>query len=227
MIPEAGRARWHSVAAPEHIVVGMPTAAEIVEHPDFVEFELVGPMVDEEPTLVEHSPQWARLYRDVDADIRAALGSMAIDVEHVGSTAVPMMVAKPIIDVDLTVPDPTAEDDYIPALLSLGYYFQLREPRFHEHRFLKLFGPRVNVHAFGPDSPELVRHRIMRDWLTNNPAERETYTRAKQAALGSGSTQEYNERKSATIREIYDRAFRGYGLFEAAHRPTASPEWPF
>jgi GrpB-like predicted nucleotidyltransferase (UPF0157 family) len=140
------------------------------------------------------------------------LAGAADSVEHVGSTAVPGLVAKPVIDIDLTIADPTAEDDYIPRLEAAGFRFEAREPGWYQHRLLVLVEPRVNLHVFGPESAEAVRHRILRDWLIAHPADRAEYAEAKRAALGPGTVMDYNQRKEATIRKIYHRAFRSLGL---------------
>ena len=160
----------------------------------------------------------------VAADVLAALGDGALDIQHVGSTAVPGLPAKPIIDIDLTVPDPTDEASYVPQLEGLGFVHWLTEPDWHQHRLLKLLDePRVHLHVFGPDCPEVVRHRMFRDWLLAHPDDRERYAAAKRlaaaemAATGEdngalGFGMRYNERKEPVVREIYDRMFRAAGL---------------
>ncbi|WP_229908583.1 GrpB family protein [Comamonas sp. JC664] len=68
-----------------------------------------------------------------------------MQVEHVGSTAMQGLSAKPVIDIDLAVSDPTREDDYVPALASLGYDLIVREPSWHQHRCMRLAAPGVNL----------------------------------------------------------------------------------
>ncbi|MGY2063390.1 GrpB family protein, partial [Nocardia gipuzkoensis] len=111
------------------------------------------------------------------------------------------------------VADPTDEGRYVPALATLGYVLTVREPSFHEHRCLRLDRPRVNLHVFGPDSPESIRHRMFRDWLREHAEDRARYERAKRAAVpGGGGVMDYNARKQDVIREIYDRLFRAAGM---------------
>jgi GrpB-like predicted nucleotidyltransferase (UPF0157 family) len=86
-------------------------------------------------------------------------------VEHVGSTAVVGLPAKPVIDIDLTVADSVDEAAYVPALEGVGFRLVIREPWWHEHRCLVHDDPRCNLHVFSPGAPEPVRHRIFRDWL--------------------------------------------------------------
>ena len=71
----------------------------------------------------------------------------------------------------------------------------------------------MNLHIFGPDSPELVRHRLFRDWLRTHPDDRMLYEQAKRAAIPDGGpVMAYNARKQPVIREIYGRAFAAAGL---------------
>lgn len=172
-----------------------------------------GPPPAEPVTIVEYDPEWPRRYEVLASDIRCALGSSVLDIEHIGSTSVAGLAAKDVIDIDLTVADPRDEDAYVPALEELGYVLTIREPSFHEHRCLALAEPRANLHVFGPDSPESIRQRMFRDWLCTHPEDRTYYEQAKREAVpGGGHVMDYNARKQAVIREIYDRIFRAHGL---------------
>lgn len=106
---------------------------------------------------------WPRRYHDLAGRVRAVLGWRVLQLEHVGSTAVPGLAAKPIIDIDPTVADPESEQDYVPALEAAGFRLVIREPWWYGHRVLRAGEPRRNLHIFGFDSPEPVRHRIFRD----------------------------------------------------------------
>jgi GrpB-like predicted nucleotidyltransferase (UPF0157 family) len=164
-------------------------------------------------------PDWPQQYRVLAARIREALGWRALQLEHVGSTSVEGLPAKPVIDIDLTVADPGREQDYIPALEEAGFRLVIREPWWHGHRVLRADDPRCNLHVFGFDSPELVKHRIFRDWLRGNPAERDRYAAAKRQAAAEANAHgehdmQYNARKEQTIREIYHRAFVATGLLD-------------
>jgi GrpB-like predicted nucleotidyltransferase (UPF0157 family) len=162
-------------------------------------------------------PAWPRQYEVLAARIRDALGWRVLQLDHVGSTAVPGLAAKPIIDIDLTVADPGREGDYVPALEAAGFRLTIREPWWHGHRMLRAADPPCNLHVFGFDSPELVKHRIFRDWLRGNPGERDRYAAAKREAAsranaGGEHVMQYNARKQQVIREIYHRAFVAAGL---------------
>ena len=169
--------------------------------------------------VTDPDPAWPRHYHDLAGRIREALGWRVLQLEHVGSTAVPGLPAKPVIDVDLIVADPGREQDYVPALEAIGFRLVIREPWWYGHRALRTEEPPCNLHVFGFDSPEPIRHRIFRDWLRGNPAERERYAAAKREAAADANAagehvMEYNARKQQVIRDIYHRAFAAAGLLE-------------
>jgi GrpB-like predicted nucleotidyltransferase (UPF0157 family) len=168
----------------------MPTAQEIIRHHDDNPDEdpwVNGPPPPQPVEIVPYRPDWPQRFAAHAADIRAALGATALDVDHVGSTSVPGLAAKDVIDIDLTVSDPRAEADYVPALEATGWVLTIREPSWHEHRCLtRRKGPRSNLHVFGPDCPEVIRHRMFRDWLTSHPEDRDRYEAAKRGAVPGG-----------------------------------------
>jgi len=87
--------------------------------------------------IVDYDPQWSAAFRDHARRIAQALGDTALRVEHIGSTSVPGLAAKPIIDILLVVKDSAKEASYVPMLQALGYDLRVREPDFHEHRMLR------------------------------------------------------------------------------------------
>ena len=93
--------------------------------------------------LAPYDPTWPAQYAGEAAKIRAALGDNALVLEHVGSTSLPGLPAKPIIDILLAVADSSDEDAYVPALTARGYRLHLREPDWEQHRVMKVIG----VHA--------------------------------------------------------------------------------
>jgi len=200
----------------------MPSRAEIVTFDDSPPPPGADPWVlGASPALgievADPDPAWPQQYRDLAARIREVLGWRALQLEHVGSTSVPGLAAKPVIDIDLTVADPGREQDYVPALETNGFRLVIREPWWYDHRVLVTDEPRGNLHVFGFDSPEPVRHRIFRDWLRGNPGERDRYAAAKRQAAsianaGGEHVMQYNARKQQVIREIYRQAFVAAGL---------------
>lgn len=194
----------------------MPTPEAIMRHYDSDPDEnpwVRGKPAPESIAIVAYDPEWPARYDELAADLRRALGPVALDIQHIGSTAVPGLPAKPVIDIDVAVADPTREDLYVPALEALGYELRVREPSWHQHRCLQLASPRVNLHVFGPDCPEAIRHRMFRDWLRGSAEDRQRYAQAKQgAASDTQDMTQYNQRKQDVVRDIYDRVFRAAGF---------------
>ncbi|WP_125773288.1 GrpB family protein [Antribacter gilvus] len=200
----------------------MPTPAEITafdpfEPPEGANPWVVRPSPAETIDVVEPDPAWSAAYERLAATIRTALGDAVLDLDHVGSTSVPGLPAKPLIDVDLIVADSADEPAWLPALEAAGFVLTVREPWWYEHRCLKFPEPRCNLHVFGPGAAEPVRHRMFRDWLRANPQDRDLYRDAKLAAAAASNAagehvMEYNARKEQVIREIYGRAFAAAGL---------------
>lgn len=125
--------------------------------------------------LAEYNPEWPEQLSREAPRIRAALGARAVQIEHVGSTSVPGLIAKPIIDVLLVVEDSADEDSYIPALTAIGYVLRIREPEWHEHRMFKALEIDVNLHVFTSGSVEIHRMLLLRDRLRNDAQERPHY----------------------------------------------------
>jgi GrpB-like predicted nucleotidyltransferase (UPF0157 family) len=202
----------------------MPTAEEITRHhfddPPPGETPWVGtPSPPYEIHVVEYDEQWPADFGRVAARIHEALGDRVLELHHVGSTSVPGLPAKPVIDVDLVVADPADEPAYLPDLVAVGFVHQIREPWWHEHRLVKYDDPVANVHVFGPDCPEVVRHLMFHDWLVEHEDERERYADAKRAAAGEmnarpegGTGMDYNRHKEPVVLDIYERMFRAHGL---------------
>lgn len=201
----------------------MPTDEEITRHhvdppgsDPFVDPSLNQPYVIR---VVEYDDRWPTVFERVAALIKGILGDRVLELHHVGSTSVPGLPAKPVIDIDLVVADPADEASYVPDLVTAGLVHQIREPWWHEHRLLRNADPAANVHVFGPDCPEVVRHLMFRDWLVEHEDDRETYAEAKRAAAaemnarpGGGTGMDYNRHKEPVVRDLYDRMFRAHGL---------------
>lgn len=167
--------------------------------------------------IADPDPAWSQWYDELAARIRGALGWRALQLEHVGSTSVPGLPAKPIIDIDLTVADPADEASYVPPLEQAGFELRIREPWWYQHRMLRAIQPRCHLHVFGHDSPEPVRVRLFRNWLRGNADDRDLYARTKRDAAAAANAagehmMQYNARKEQVMREIYQRAFVASGL---------------
>lgn len=158
--------------------------------------------------LVDYDPAWPELFEREEARIRSALGDSALRVEHTGSTSVPGLSAKPVIDIVLVVSSSADEDAYVPPLEAAGYVLRIREPDWHEHRVLKGPDTNVNLHVFSAGSEEIDRMLLFRDWLRENPADRDRYERRKRelASREWKYVQNYADAKSAVVEEILGRA---------------------
>jgi GrpB-like predicted nucleotidyltransferase (UPF0157 family) len=161
-----------------------------------------GPIV-----LADYNPEWPRLFEREAERIRSALGDGALEIEHTGSTSVPGLAAKPILDVVLVVADSTDEALYVPALEAAGYVLRMREPEWFEHRLLKGMAPSVNLHVFSRGCEEVERMLRFRDHLRANEDDRRLYERTKRelAGHGWGHVQNYADAKTGVIREILAR----------------------
>ena len=158
--------------------------------------------------IVDYDPQWPSVFEREADRIRVVLGSRALQIEHTGSTSVPGLVAKPIIDVLLVVADSADEATYLPALETAGYLLRIRETNWHEHRMF--WGPdtKINLHVFSSGCPEIERTLMFRDWLRDNAADRDLYARTKLALAQQEwkYIQNYADAKTVVIEEIIARA---------------------
>jgi GrpB-like predicted nucleotidyltransferase (UPF0157 family) len=177
-----------------------------VSRDDAIRAAYVGdpPVHDAPITLAGYDPGWPQRFEREAARIRGALGERVLLLEHVGSTSVPDLCAKPIVDIVLAVADSADEPAYVPALTAAGYDLRIREPDWHEHRMLKGGGEDVNLHVFTSDSPEIDRMLAFRDRLRTDTAARDRYAAAKRE-LASRSwryVQHYADAKSDVVEEI-------------------------
>jgi GrpB-like predicted nucleotidyltransferase (UPF0157 family) len=160
--------------------------------------------------LVPYDPAWPRLYEEEAALWRRLLGGLLVDVAHIGSTAVPGLLAKPTIDLLITVLDVPQLDGLNEALTAAGYlprgehgipgrrYFVRGTPERHTH----------HAHAFAVGSPEVARHLAFRDYLRAHPADAAAYARLKErlARRFPADPAAYTDGKGAFIRRVEARA---------------------
>lgn len=158
--------------------------------------------------LREYDPEWPHLYGREEARIRTILGDRVRRIEHAGSTSVPTLPAKPVIDIVLEVPDSADEPAYVPDLEAAGYVLQIREPEWFEHRVFKGPDTNVNLHVFTEGCVEVDRMLLFRDWLRRDAADRRLYADAKRelAARDWKYVQQYADTKTAVVHAIMARA---------------------
>jgi len=170
----------------------------------------IGPpeVLDRPITLAEYDSAWPVLYEREAARIRAALADRALLIEHVGSTSVPRLAAKPHIDILLAVADSSDEASYVPALEDAGYVLHIREPGWHEHRALTGLETDLNLHVFSEGCVEIERMLRFRDHLRRNKTDRLLYERTKRelAQRTWKYGQHYADAKTTIVEEILARA---------------------
>ena len=169
---------------------------------------LIGPLESTPVSIVEYDPSWPARFAREAVKIHAALGGSERHIEHIGSTSVPGLAAKPIIDILLVVGDAADESSYLQDLERAGYALRVREPAFYEHRMLRTPEKDVHLHVYSPDSPEIERNLRFRDRLRADAADRELYaaTKRRLAARSWPTMQHYAEAKTEVIESILARA---------------------
>ncbi|WP_424184947.1 GrpB family protein [Actinokineospora sp. G85] len=159
-------------------------------------------------TLVEYTDEWPRLFAREAERIRSLLGDEVRLLEHAGSTSVPGLAAKPIIDIVLAVADSADEDAYVTPLVAGGYLLKVREPDWFEHRVLKGPDTDINLHVFSEGASEIAAMLAFRDHLRADPADRALYLATKRALAARTwrHIQHYADAKSQVVRDIMTRA---------------------
>ena len=158
--------------------------------------------------LVDYDPAWPHIFVMESERIKSALGQNALAVEHVGSTSVPGLAAKPIIDLLLVVANSADEGSYAPALEKAGYVLGIREPEWHEHRMFKGPDTNINLHVFSQGDDEIERMLVFRDWLRESSTDRDFYlaTKRELAQQSWKYVQNYADAKSKVVESIITRA---------------------
>lgn len=169
---------------------------------------LIGGVEKREIEIVAYDPHWVEVFQEHATIIATVLGRAALRIEHIGSTSVPALDAKPIIDMLLVVEDSAVESSYRPQMEQAGYQLRVREPDFHEHRMFRTQQRDVHVHVFSPGCPEIKRYLTFRHRLRTNLADRQLYERTKQelAKKEWPDMNAYAEAKSEVIEKIIEAA---------------------
>jgi GrpB-like predicted nucleotidyltransferase (UPF0157 family) len=107
---------------------------------------LLGGIEKRQIVIVDYEPRWAEQFQKHAEILWRALGIAALAIEHVGSTSVPNLAAKPIIDIDVVVEDSSDESKYLPACIRSGYVLRVREPDWHQHRMFRT--PELDVSMY-------------------------------------------------------------------------------
>lgn len=140
---------------------------------------LIGGVERREIRIVDYDPAWPLRFAAHHKQVAAALANTALRIEHIGSTAVPQLAAKPIIDILVEVADSAAESTYLPQLEQAGYVLRVREPDWHEHRMLRTPAKDVHIHVYSTGCVEIARNLTFRDRLRSCDADRRRYQQVK------------------------------------------------
>jgi GrpB-like predicted nucleotidyltransferase (UPF0157 family) len=178
--------------------------------PDVTTVEAVGGVEALGLELHRHDDRWADIYRDHRGRIRDALAAVDVEIEHIGSTSVPGLAAKPIIDIVVTVDDITAEEDFLDPLLAAGYELRVREPG---HRLVRTPAHDVHVHLFERGDPAVDEYLLLRDRLRSDADDRALYESTKRALLSKrwDDKNDYTKAKTDVILAIKERAREARG----------------
>jgi GrpB-like predicted nucleotidyltransferase (UPF0157 family) len=189
--------------------VGLPDPNDVAAYDELEQRRIGGPMALTGPIeLRDYDPRWPDLYAEHVRRLRLALGERLLRVEHVGSTSVPGLPAKPIIDIALEVSDSTDEPAYVPDLEAAGYALRMREPDWFEHRLFRPPDGSAHLHVSSAGCAETDRMVRFRDWLRANDADRELYlaTKRELAARDWKYMQQYADAKTDVVDQIMARA---------------------
>jgi GrpB-like predicted nucleotidyltransferase (UPF0157 family) len=190
--------------------MGLPDPDDVAAYDKrMAELTIGEPEVLSTPLVVAaYDPAWPGVYEREAERISDALGERVVRLEHAGSTSVPGLPAKPIIDIVLEVPDSATESAYIPDLEAAGYTLRVREPDWFEHRMLRTADRGVHLHVFSSGCPETARMVRFRDHLRADAADRDLYARVKRdlAARDWKYMQQYADAKDEVVADIMSRA---------------------
>ena len=158
--------------------------------------------------IVDYDPSWPDTFKFHEALISQALGDVALRIEHVGSTAVPGLAAKPIIDILLVVEDSGNEESYLPQMEGAGYELHIREPDWHQHRMFRKPERDVHIHVYSLGCPEIDRIILFRNQLRSSPDDRSRYeqTKRKLAERSWECMDDYAKEKTDVVESIITAA---------------------
>jgi GrpB-like predicted nucleotidyltransferase (UPF0157 family) len=164
--------------------------------------------LDGQIELCAYDVSWPSLYEREAQRVNAVLGDRVLRLEHVGSTSVPELPAKPIIDMLLVVADSGREDAYVPPMEAAGYVLRIREPGWYEHRLFKGPDTNINLHVFSAGCVEIERMLGFRDHLRSSDSDRALYAQTKRelASRHWKYVQEYADAKTEVVETIIARA---------------------
>jgi GrpB-like predicted nucleotidyltransferase (UPF0157 family) len=165
----------------------------------YLDAVLIGGREERHVEIVDYDPSWPAAFEQHRQRILAAVGTVARTVEHIGSTAVPGLAAKPIVDIMVTVDDPNDEAAYLTPMQEAGYVLRVREVN---HRMFRTPDRDVHVHIWAAGGDDEERHLDFRDHLRSSPDDRHAYAVLKRSLEGRWEdVNYYAEAKGPFIRQ--------------------------
>jgi len=165
---------------------------------------LIGGVEKTDIRIVDYEPDWHSKFERHARIITGAIGGSILRIEHIGSTSVPGLAAKPIIDILVVLPDSANESAYLPQLEAAGYVLRVREPDWNEHRMFRTLDRDVHIHIYSTGCPEIQRNLTFRDRLRRSAEDRKRYEQMKRelAAKSWPDMNAYALAKTAIIGSI-------------------------
>jgi GrpB-like predicted nucleotidyltransferase (UPF0157 family) len=169
---------------------------------------LIGGVEKRAIAIVDYDPGWPRKFTLHARRVAEVLGPTALCIEHIGSTSVPGLAAKPIVDMLVVVKDSANEPLYVPQLEAAGYVLRVREPDWNEHRMFRTPERDVHIHVYSEGCREIGRNLTFRDRLRQSDDDRRRYELKKRelAKCDWPDMNAYAEAKTGVIEEIIARA---------------------
>jgi GrpB-like predicted nucleotidyltransferase (UPF0157 family) len=169
-----------------------------------LETGLIGGIEKRDIIIAEYDSTWPALFAKHAKIIAGALGSAARRIEHIGSTSVPGLAAKPIIDILVVVKDSAEESVYLRQMEAAGYVLRVREPDWYEHRMFRTSDKDVHVHIYSDGCPEITRTLTFRDRLRRNSDDRTRYEQTKRqlATQDWSDMNAYAQAKTVVIEDV-------------------------
>ena len=185
----------------------------IVVRPITMDEVLIGGIEKRQIVIADYDPRWPEQFQKHAEVLARALGGTALAIEHVGSTSVPQLAAKPIIAIDVLVQASSNEATYLPAFVQAGYLLRVREPDWHEHRMFRTPELDVHVHVFSAGCVEFRRHIAFRNHLRRCKEDRLLYESVKRklAEQDWSDMNAYAHAKTEVVEQILVRALREAG----------------
>jgi len=158
--------------------------------------------------IENYNPKWKLKYQSHANNISKALGNTALLIEHIGSTSVEGLAAKPIIDILVVVEDSSDETSYKQKMEDAGYVLYIREPDWYEHRMFRPPTKNANIHFYSEGCEEIQRVRVFRDWLRTHPNDRLRYEKVKRelAKQDWECLDDYAQAKTEVVESIIAKA---------------------